>query len=173
MGLWTAMFGAWPAEQVEAAGTVASAVLSLATTVVAVMVYLEARSIRKVEWFSKTSENWQGFNKLVLDAGYTGRWWEILNGKVGWAELDQKDRMVIYSFLNVLVFEFNAQRRQLLDRTYAQKSVMNNVLCLHALWPDLCAHLRTDGWPDDFLDLADDIVMGSKAVAFGLNGTVS
>jgi hypothetical protein len=118
------------------------------------LIFLEARSIRQVEWFSKTSANWQDFNRLIGDRGAAERWGDLKAGRVVWQDVTQSDLFLIYAFLNVLVFEFHAGRRGLLNRRYATKSILDNVLYFNALWDDLEPHLRTDGWPLDFIDQA-------------------
>ncbi len=123
--------------------------------VVGVLVYVEARAIRKTEWFAKTAENWQSFNRLVIESDYSGRWSDVINGRVDWGRLDQKDMMFIYSFLNVLVFEFNARQAHLLKRAYAEKSINDNIRYFRHIWPGLREHLKGDGWPKDFLPFAD------------------
>jgi hypothetical protein len=152
----------WSSEWTEAVAAVVTAVLTLLTTVVAVLVYLEARAIRHTEWFAKTEENWQAFNRLVIEADYSGRWADIIKGRIGWSELNQKDLMFIYSFLNVLVFEFNAKRARLLDRHYAEKSVGDSVLYFRHIWPDLHRHLSGDGWPVNFLQTADAAIAAAE-----------
>jgi hypothetical protein len=149
-------------EQVEAISAVVSVVLSLATTIVAVFVFWEARSIRKTEWFSKTIQNWQEFNRLVISANYGERWSEIIKGDHRWQDLNQRDYIFIYSFLNVLVFEFRAQQSHLLDRDYAHKSVRESIAYFRHIWPDLRAHLSTDGWPDEFLPFADEVISAAN-----------
>lgn len=153
--LLPAMLSGWTSEWTEAIASVATAILTLLTTIVAVLVYLEAKAIRKTEWFAKSSENWQSFNRLVVDADYAARWSDIIKGRLVWADLNQRDLMFIYSFLNVLIFEFNAGRAHLLDRHYAQKSVSDNILYFRHVWPQLREHLQEDGWLSDFLPAAD------------------
>lgn len=125
------------------------------TAVIAFAVYWEARRIRRIEWFSKTADNWQEFNRLILDAEMAERWHGIIRGNVDWDAVTQKDLMVIYSFLNVLVFEFNASAKGLLTRRYTEKSIGDNVLYFRFIWPELSTHLQSDGWPPEFLKFAD------------------
>ena len=129
------------------------------------MIYIEARSIRKVEWFSKTSANWQDFNRLIGDRNAAERWGDLKSGRVAWPEVTQTDLFLIYAFLNVLVFEYQARRRGLLNRGYATKSILDNVLYFDAIWDDLEPHLRTDGWPLDFIDEAHDHIRKTRAAA--------
>ncbi len=115
------------------------------------LIFVEARSIRQVEWFSKTSANWQDFNRLIGDRGAAERWGDLKAGRVAWREVAQADLFLIYAFLNVLVFEYHARRRGLLNRRYATKSILDNILYFDAIWDDLEPHLRNDGWPVEFL----------------------
>ncbi|MEM9495702.1 MAG: hypothetical protein AAGA09_06825 [Pseudomonadota bacterium] len=139
----------------ESRADVLDTLLSATTALIAIAVYMEARRIRRVEWFSKTSKNWQDFNRLILDTDMSDRWRDIIIGKAPWDALSQKDMMIIYSFLNVLVFEFNAKSKGLLASRYAEKSIGDNIKYLKAVWPDLYPHLKSDGWPSDFLHFAN------------------
>jgi hypothetical protein len=131
------------------------------------LIFLEARSIRQVEWFSKTSANWQDFNRLIGDRGAADRWGDLKAGRVTWGEVTQADLFLIYAFLNVLVFEYHARRRGLLNRRYATKSILDNMLYFNAIWDDLEQHLRTDGWPLDFIDEAHRHILKTRAAASG------
>jgi hypothetical protein len=84
-------------------------------------------------------------------------------GRVAWREVGQTDLFLIYAFLNVLVFEYHARRRGLLSRSYATKSILDNVVYFDAIWDDLVAHLRTDGWPVDFVDEAHAHILKTRA----------
>lgn len=143
----------------EAASWLATIVAGLFTA----LIFLEARSIRQVEWFSKTSANWQDFNRLIGDRGAAERWGDMKAGRVAWREITQADLFLIYAFLNVLVFEYHARRRGLLSRRYATKSILDNLVYFDAIWDDLEPHLRTDGWPLDFIDEADAHIRKTRA----------
>lgn len=135
-----------------------SALVGLLTAVLALLIFLEARRIRRVEWASASGRNWQEFNQLVLEGDRHERWGELIAGKLPWERVTQRDRMLIYSFLNVLLFEFNARSHGLLDAGYAEKSIGQNIIYLRHIWPGLLSHLTEDGWPGDFLAAADRAV---------------
>ena len=137
---------------------ITAAFASVITSVIAFFVYLEARNIRKMEWFSKTAQNWQDFNSMIMEADNHGRWSKIISGEAVWGDLDQRDRMMIYSFLNVLVFEYSARKRALLEKSYADRSIQKNILYLKSIWHDLRYHLIDDGWPLQFVYAADGFV---------------
>lgn len=124
---------------------------SIATALLALFVYFEAKRIRKIEWFSKSAENWTGFNNMVLSNGMDDRWGEILAGKVPLEKMSTRDLLILYSYLNVLVFEYKASSMGLLHRSYADKSINDNALQLRSLMPGLFGHLRRDGWPAEFI----------------------
>ena len=128
------------------------------------LIFLEARSIRQVEWFSKTSANWQDFGRLVLECNAADRWGDLRHGRIAWPDITQRDLLLIYAFLNVLVFEYNASRKGLLNRRYATKSIFDNLLYFTAIWEELAAHLRTDGWPTDFIAEADQHIRQVRPV---------
>ncbi|MEW6598041.1 MAG: hypothetical protein AB1429_11165 [Pseudomonadota bacterium] len=142
-------------DQIQATAAIVGAVMSAATAGIALLVFVEARSIRKIEWFSKSLDNWQAFNRLLIDADYADRWALIADGAVDWEDITRNDMSFIYSFLNILIFEFNAQRRGVLERWYATDSIFANILYFKHIWPELYAHLRRDGWPKLFLKHAD------------------
>ena len=142
----------------SAGATVAAAVLSALTTVVAVLVYLEARGIRRIEWSVSATQTWQRFNELILTGDNHIRWGRIIGGTLPWSDMEQRDRMLVYCFLNVLLFEHNARGHGLLSVGYADTSIGHNLRLLQYVWPELLVHLKSDGWPTDFLDMADGLI---------------
>jgi hypothetical protein len=148
-------------------------IAGIASGLFTALIFLEARSIRQVEWFSKTSANWQDFNRLIGDRDAAERWGDLKSGRVAWADVTQADLFLIYAFLNVLVFEYHARRRGLLNRRYATKSILDNVLYFNAVWDDLEPHLRTDGWPLDFIDEAHAHILKTRAATPGATSPFS
>jgi hypothetical protein len=134
----------------------------IATALLALLVFVEARGLRKLESLSKSIGNWQDFNKLVMDETVAARWAAIRHGRVVWADMTQKDLNLIYSFLNVLVFEYKAARYGALWRRYVDKSFRDNILYFKHIWPGLHHHLLRDGWPTDVLKAADRIVRRAR-----------
>ena len=138
---------------------------SLVTAGLALKIYLEARRLRKIEWLSKTVGNWQDFNRALLEGDRAARWGAIKDGRVAWEAITQFDKQLIYMFLNILWFENRAWRQGLLDRTYAEKSVSDNIHYLQWIWPPLLAHLRHDGWQTEFLDDLDAVFVAPSETA--------
>ena len=138
-------------------------VAGIAAGLFTALIFFEARAIRQVEWFSKTSTHWQEFTRLILETDQAERWSMIKRGRVAWLDMTETDRFLVYAFLNVLVFEHQAHRGGLLNRRYAMKSIFDNVLYFNAIWDALEAHLRIDGWPVEFIDEARRHILKTRA----------
>ena len=72
--------------------------------------------------------------------------------------------MVIYSFLNIVIFEYECKLNNFLKKSYADKSIGDNLMYFQHIWTGLLQHLRDDGWPESFLPYADAL-MAKRRVA--------
>ncbi|CAN5409716.1 hypothetical protein BH10PSE4_BH10PSE4_17850 [soil metagenome] len=140
-------------------------IASIIASVFAALIFIEARAIRHVEWFSKSSTNWQDFTRLILETDSADRWSMIKQGRVAWRDMTERDRFLVYGFLNVLVYEHQLYRHRVLRRGYAIKSIFDNVLYFNPIWDELEAHLRVDGWPIEFVEEARRHILKTRAAA--------
>ncbi|HEY2010614.1 MAG TPA: hypothetical protein VGH23_16615 [Rhizomicrobium sp.] len=128
------------------------------TAALALLIYFEAKYLRKIDSFSKSVSTWQDFNKLMLNKELSERWEQIYTGKVPWASITQQDKAIIYSYLNILSYEYLCSRAGTLDRLYADKSVGDNILYFRYIWDGLHQHLKDDGWPRGFITRANELI---------------
>jgi hypothetical protein len=150
-------FQSFSAEDVSACAAVVTALLAL-------LIYFEAKRLQKVDGLSRSIGNWQDFNRLMMQKDLADRWQAIHTGQVPWAEITQQDKALIYSYLNIMVYEYQAAHSGALDKLYAQKSVGDNILYFQYIWPELLEHLKTDGWPEGFVEAADCVVKAKGAM---------
>jgi hypothetical protein len=141
-----------------------SAIATVITAILALLIYFEANQLRKVDGLARSITNWQDFNRLMLQKELADRWQAIHTGLVPWAEITQQDKALIYSYLNIMIYEYEAAHARALDRFYAQKSIGDNILYFKHIWPGLVEHLKTDGWPKRFVEAADRVVRAKGAM---------
>lgn len=137
----------------------ASELAPIVTTLLALLIYFEAKHLREIDGHAKTIEHWQEFNKLVIEKELGDRWQAVYSGRLSWKDMTHRDKALIYTYLNVLRYEYLASRAGVLNRLYAHKSMGDNILSFRFIWPELYAHLRKTGWSVEFLDAANAIVL--------------
>jgi hypothetical protein len=106
---------------------IADVVASASTGVVAVLVFFEARSIRTMEWLSRSVQMWQSFNQMLLDEDRARRWRRLLDGSLPPSEIKAADHYVLFAYVNIIFAEYQFARRKLINRDYALESVADNV----------------------------------------------
>jgi hypothetical protein len=136
------------------------AVTSGLTLGTALMVFVEARRIRHVEWLSRTVQMWQGFNQLLLDDSTAARWRDFLDGKIPEAKIVPRDHYVLFSYINVIYLESRISSSRLLDRKYAQESLGDNVRQLAPMRNYIVPLLRSTGYDDRFVELIERAAAG-------------
>jgi len=70
--------------------------------VVAVLVFFEARSIRSMEWLSRSVQMWQSFNQMLLDEDRARRWRRLLDGSLPPSEIKAADHYVLFTYVNIM-----------------------------------------------------------------------
>jgi hypothetical protein len=135
-------------------------VATIATAVIATLVYLEARRIRHTEWLTRSVQLWQGFNAMLLDRNRAERWRSFLRGEVPEAEFRPDDHYVLYSYLNIIYSEYRYLRHGLLDRRYAVESLRDNLNQVAAAGPYVIRFLRDTGYDNDLVDMLQAVVDG-------------
>jgi hypothetical protein len=104
---------------------VIEALASLVTMIVAVLVFLEARSIRKAEGIFRQNQAWNEFGNKVAEVHKGSRIGELLMGRkvVTRDDLTPKEAFLLMSFFNVVSSEYNAYRAKSIDRNYVIHSL--------------------------------------------------
>ena len=146
-----------PSRVWELLGNWTAALAACATVVMAYSVQREARKIRSLDAYTKVVEYWQHFNQQIIDhPELAERWSRIRSGELRWAEIGQPDLNLIYTFFNVLAYEYKCWREGWLPKSYTEKSVHDNLNYFQYIWDDLAKHLLTDGWPVEFQRYANE-----------------
>jgi hypothetical protein len=144
---------------------VANALASAATALVAIFVFLEARSIRTMEWLSRSVQMWQAFNQMLLDDERARRWRGLLDGSLPAGEIGAADHYVLFSYVNIIFAEYQFARRKLINRDYALESVADNVKQLVPNGQFIIPLLRFTGYDNEFVDLIEKVATGGDAAA--------
>jgi len=140
--------------------TIGNAVASTATAVIAGFVFLEARSIRTMEWLSRSVQMWQSFNQMLLDDERATRWRRLLIGDLPTEEIRASDHYVLFTYMNIIFTEYQFARRKLLNRDYALESVADNVKQLVPSAGFIVPLLRFTGYDNEFVDLIEAVAEG-------------
>jgi len=144
---------------------VGNALASAATALVAVFVFLEARSIRTMEWLSRSVQMWQSFNQMLLDDQRAARWRKLLDGSLPPSEVRAADHYVLFSYVNIIFAEYQFARRKLINRDYALESVADNVKQLVPNGDFIIPLLRFTGYDNEFVDLIEKVASGGDHAA--------
>jgi hypothetical protein len=136
---------------------VANVVATATTAVLALLVYLEARSIRQMEWLSRSVQMWQAFNQTLLDEERASRWRKLLAGRIPAEEIRAADHYVLFSYVNIIFAEYQFARRKLINRDYALESVADNVKQLVPSSGFVVPLLRFTGYDNEFVDLVQQV----------------
>jgi hypothetical protein len=136
---------------------IANALGTGATALVALLVFFEARSIRTMDWLSRSVGMWQSFNQMLLDEERASRWRRLLDGTLPVGEIRASDHYVLFTYVNILFSEYEFARRKLLNREYALESVADNVRQLAPSAAFIVPLLRFTGFDNDFVDLIEDV----------------
>jgi hypothetical protein len=148
--------GFWEVADVAASG---GAVL------VAVLVFREARSIRTMEWLSRSIQMWQSFNQMLLDEERAVRWRRLLDGSLPAAEIKMADHYVLFTYVNIIFAEYQFARQKLINRDYALESVADNLKQLVPNGGFIIPLLRFTGYDNEFVDLIERVAAGGDAGA--------
>lgn len=144
---------------------VGNALGTLATAVIASMVFVEARSIRQMEWLSRSMQMWQNFNQMMMDGARAARWRRLLAGDLPAEEFRAEDHYVLFTYVNILFAEYEFARRKLIKRDYALESVADNVRQLGPSSELIVPLLRMTGYDNEFVDLIEEVAERGDAGA--------
>jgi len=89
------------ADTISAVANGIAACASLITLVFAVLVFVEAKKIRKLEWIEKSTVLWNNFNALLADKEARDSWHEFLSGNKTYAYTNSEN-WIVFSFINIL-----------------------------------------------------------------------
>lgn len=141
---------------------VINAAAAVTTTLIALLVYAEARRIRHTEWLTRSVQMWQGFNELLLTNDRAARWRAFLRGEIAEADFQPADHYVLYAYLNVIYSEYRYAKRGLLDRQYALEGLRDNVRQVATAGSYVIPKLRETGYDNEFIDLIEAVAAGRE-----------
>ena len=133
---------------------------TIATAVIAALVFVEARRIRQTEWLTRSVQMWQDFNEMLLTHDRADRWRAFLRGEVSEADFRPEDHYVLYSYLNIIYSEYRYVKRGLLDRGYAMESLRDNVRQVAEAGPYVIRFLRDTGYDNELVDIIEAVSDG-------------
>ncbi len=144
---------------------VGDALGSVLTAVIAAFVYAEARSIRTMEWLSRSMQNWQNFNQILLDPDRAARWRKLLAGDLPADQFRPEDHYVLFTYVNILYAEYEYARKKLIRREYALEGLTDNLKQLVPSGDLIIPLLRFTGYDNDFVDLIEVVAERGEAGA--------
>jgi hypothetical protein len=131
-----------------------SAIGSVGTVLIAILVFVEGRRIRSLEWLSKSHEMWQGFNVAVLANKYEDRFRQIyvLRSEL---PLDNHDNHFMYMFLNVVHIEYEAAKQGLMSLDYCCETIAAALTPLEKQREHVLQLVKDAGYDKDFRRLVE------------------
>lgn len=138
-----------------------AALVSIGTLIVAALVFLEARRIRKTEGIFRQNQAWNDFGNAVAEFYQGTRIEALLMGKeeagsevptISSADdLTLIEAFLLMSFFNVVSSEYHAVRAKAIDEKYAMHSLAltHGVLQRNSTW--IFDFLQKSGFEDSFI----------------------
>jgi hypothetical protein len=86
-----------------------NAIQSLGTLIAALiawLVFLEARAIKKLQWESQAADKWQDFNRLLIETSLSDRWEAIRSGGPV-DKLGATDKRLMLMYFNIQMIEYH------------------------------------------------------------------
>ena len=106
---------------------IVASVSGVVTAGVAILVWFEARAIRRTEWLSRSVAMWQAFNSELLHDDLAKRWAAFLAGSVPEDDIERRDLHVLYAYVNILYTEYQLASAHLISPAYAEQSIGGNI----------------------------------------------
>ena len=138
-----------------------AAVATVVTAVIAALVWVEARKIRRSDWLSRSVEMWQAFNGRMLQGDLALRWHRFLDGSLPNDEVTATDLHVLYSYVNIIFSEYTLAKARLIDPIYARQSVEGNIKQLADNRSFIARVLLRTGYDERFVFLIRDYPHGN------------
>ena len=137
-----------------------SAFSSIVTMGLALMVFLEAQSIRKTEWLFRQNQIWNDINYKIAEFGGDCRICDILEGRPVEPPLTYRESFLLMSFFNVVSNEYNSLKSKLLLKSYALDSFMDTAAVVGANRGWLIPYLQLRGYEKSFIEVL--VVLGEN-----------
>lgn len=93
------------------------AVAGAATTVIAWLVYLEARSIKQLQWLSQAADKWQEFNRLLIETKQSDRWETLRSGREISPPLTPTDKRLMLMYFNIQMVEYHLIQKNIVPHS--------------------------------------------------------
>jgi hypothetical protein len=135
-------------------------VASVATAIIAVLVFVEARRIRHTEWLTRSVQMWQDFNGVLLTDGRADRWRSLLAGDVEQQDFRPSDHYLLYTYLNIIYSEYTYAKSGLLRRGYASESLQDNLRQVATIGEYIVPWLRDTGYDNELVDQLEALRWG-------------
>jgi hypothetical protein len=127
---------------------------SVLTALLALLVFLEARSIQQTEWLTKSTAMWQDFNALLVSQPCRAdSWREFLGGQRDLKDCTPSDLYIVFTYVNIIFAEWTYWRQRLLDDEYSSASLCRNMAQLSPGGEALFTLLESTGYEPAFVNV--------------------
>ena len=137
-------------------------VAGVATAIIAVPVFVEARRIRHTEWLTRSVQMWQDFNGVLLTDNRADRWRSLLAGEVEKQDFRPSDHYLLYTYLNIIYSEYTYAKSGLLRRGYAIESLQDNLKQVATIGEYIVPWLRDTGYDNELVDQLEALRSGGN-----------
>jgi len=137
-------------------------VASVATAIIAVLVFIEARRIRHTEWLTRSVQMWQDFNGVLLTDSRADRWRSLLAGEIEKQDFRPSDHYLLYTYLNIIYSEYTYAKSGLLRRGYARESLQDNLKQVATIGDYIVPWLRDTGYDNELVDQLEVLRSGGS-----------
>lgn len=161
-GIWT-----W----IDDNGDALTALAAIGTLVVALMVFTEARKIRRTEWLLRQNQAWNDLGALVAGHDEGERLGRLLMGEAVKGSLTVRESFVLMSFFNVVSSEYHAFRAKAINEHYVIHSLTMTARIVTANKDWIFDFLKQYGYESSFIRvlavvavLGDDVEKRGRAL---------
>ena len=140
------------------------ALASIATFVVALLVFWEARSFRRSEGIFRQNTAWNDFGNAVAELHEGSRIGDLLMGKAVAGNLNPREAFLLMSFFNVVSSEYNAFRAKAIDREYVIHSLTMTSRVVRSNRDWIFSFLRDYGYEESFRRVVAIVALTSDEV---------
>jgi hypothetical protein len=128
-----------------------AAVAAILTLAVAILVFSEARKIRRTEWLLRQNQAWNELGNAVAQFHDGCRIGEMLTGEAVKGELTPKEAFLLMSFFNVVSSEYHAFRAKAIHQDYVIHSLSMTARIVVANKSWIFDFLKTYGYEASFV----------------------
>ncbi|MEM6587387.1 MAG: hypothetical protein AAF641_02985 [Pseudomonadota bacterium] len=133
----------------------ASTVIALGsaiTAALAIVIYVEVKRIRKIEWVTKANDSWNQFNFSLVNSGSSALFETFVQGQKTAAHEAANLNAIVFSYLNIIYSVWVAKQQKIILGDFAEKMLNDHFKILQKNKQIVEPLLATRGYPDKFKD---------------------